>query len=147
MDRWLAAVRRDRSHSSLARKIVADKPSDLTDRCYSGVGVKLTDALCGEAVVPVYGTPRTVAGDPITTDANKCRLRPLVRSDYGVSFTDAQWGTLQSTFPKGVCDYSEPGVAQQPTIPWQTYQRRNGKVIYGGRPLGPVPKSKAIRAG
>jgi hypothetical protein len=33
----------------------------------------------------------------------------------------------------------EPGIGQQPTIPWQTYQKRDGSVIYGGRPLGPAP--------
>ena len=64
-------------------------------------------------VVNVEGTPRTVAGDPLTTDANKCQLKPLSRSDYGgITFTDAEWGQLQQIFPKGVCDYSKPGVDQ-----------------------------------
>ena len=46
---------------------------------------------------------------------------------------------LQAAFPSGVCDWSEPGIGQQPTIAWQTYQDRKGRVIYGGRPLGPAP--------
>jgi hypothetical protein len=93
--------------------------------------------------VPIYGTPRSVAGDPITTDANKCQLRPLNRSsNYGtVPFTDAQWTELQTLFPNGVCDFSKPGVDQQPTIPWMTYQDARGHVIYGGRPMGPAPVS------
>jgi hypothetical protein len=147
MDRWLTAVENDSSRRPLRRKIARDKPADLTDRCYDGKGVKVSDSLC-PSVVHVYGTPRTVAGDAITTDTNKCRLKPLKRGDYdGVSFTDAQWTELQSVFPDGVCDFSKPGVAQQRTIPWQTYQDRSGRVIYGGRPLGPEPRSRAFRLG
>jgi hypothetical protein len=98
-------------------------------------------------VVPVYGTPRTVAGDPITTDANKCQLKPLRRSAYlPVRFTDAEWVELTRTFPRGVCDYARPGVDQRPTIPWLTYQTASGQVIYGGRPLGRPPVSTPLPA-
>jgi hypothetical protein len=144
MDRWLAAVDKDSSNTPLAQKLIRHKPADLSDRCYSGTGLKLSDGLCSSLVVPVYGTPRTVAGDPITTDANKCQLGPLNRADYPVQFTDSQWAELHQTFPTGVCDFSKPGVDQQPTIPWQTYQDSHGKVIYGGRPLGVPPGSRPI---
>ncbi len=107
--------------------------------------MKVSDALC-PSVVHVYGTPRMVAGDSITTDRNKCRLKPLDRRDYGgVSFTDAQWSALRKTFPAGVCDFSKRGVDQQPTIAWQTYQDAHGKVIYGGRPMGAPPRSTPIK--
>jgi hypothetical protein len=96
-------------------------------------------------VVPVYGTPRTVAGEPITTDQNKCRLEPLVRSAYPVTFTDAQWATLQKAFPTGVCDYAKPGVDQQPVVPWLTYSDARGRVVVGGRPLPRAPRSVAFR--
>ena len=145
MDRWVEAIASDDRRVPLARKVVEDRPDDLSDRCYDGAGNKVSDGLCPAGVVNVYGTPRTVAGDAITTDTNKCRRRPLKRGDYGVQFTDAQWAELRATFPEGVCDFSKPGVGQQDTIAWQTYQRRNGDVIYGGRPLGPAPKSTAIK--
>jgi hypothetical protein len=145
MDRWLTAVEHDTSGGSLARKIVADKPADLGDACLSGVGQVVAKGLCPDAVVPVYGTPRTVAGDAITTDANKCALRPLDRATEGATFSDAEWASLQATFPDGVCDFSRPGVDQQGTVPWLGYQDRTGKVITGGRPLGPVPHSVALR--
>jgi hypothetical protein len=145
MDRWLAAVERDKSKRTLARKIARDKPADLTDRCYDGNGGKVSDDLC-PSVVHVYGTPRTVAGDAITTDNNKCRLKPLDRAGYGgVQFTDAQWAELETAFPNGVCDFSRPGVDQQPTVPWQTYQNARGSVIYGGRPLGQPPRSTPLK--
>jgi hypothetical protein len=69
---------------------------------------------------------------------------PLSRGSYKVGFTNAQWAELEKTFSNGVCDYAKPGVSQQPTVPWLTYQTASGKVIYGGRPLGPVPVSKAF---
>src|SRR3954454_16625752 len=147
MDIWLAAVEKDKSKRTLPQKIAADKPAALGDRCYDGNGNKVMDGLCGEAVVPIYGTPRTVAGDKITTDANKCQLKPLRRDDdYGpLGLTDAQFAQLQQVFPDGVCDFSKPGVDQQGTVPWLTYQRASGKVIYGGRALGAAPRSRALK--
>jgi hypothetical protein len=146
MDQWLTSVEKDRTRTPLAKKIVRDNPG-LTDRCYDGNGHKLSNGLCPPGVVNVEGTPRTVAGDSITTDANKCQLKPLDRNaDYGpLPFTGAQWNKLEAVFPHGVCDYSKPGVEQQATIPWQTYQNRHGDVIYGGKPLGPAPKSKRFK--
>jgi hypothetical protein len=142
MDQWLTAVERDQSRASVPRKIIRDKPSGLTDECWDGNGNKVSGSLCPAGVVNVAGTPRTVAGDPITTDANKCQLKPLSHSDYpGITFTPGQWTSLQRTFPRGVCDFSKPGVGQQPTISWLTYQNAKGQVIYGGRPLGNPPVS------
>jgi hypothetical protein len=92
-------------------------------------------------VVPVYGTPRTVAGEPIATDQNKCQLKPLRRQDYNVAFTDAQWATLAKVFPTGVCDYTKPGVDQQPVVPWLAYGDAKGGVVYGGTPIGAAPVS------
>jgi hypothetical protein len=147
MDKWLAAVEKDKATGSVAQKVARDKPADMTDRCYDGTGSKVSDNLCGDAVVPIYGTPRTVAGDALTTDTNKCQLKPLNRSDnYGpIPFTDDQWAALQQLFAGGVCDYSKRGVDQQATIPWLTYQNAAGKVVYGGKPLGAAPRSHRLR--
>ena len=38
MDRWLAAVERDKRKVPLARKIIQDKPGDLNARCTNGAG-------------------------------------------------------------------------------------------------------------
>ena len=55
----------------------------------------------GSTVVPVYGTPRIIAGEAINTDQNKCQLKPLRRSDYNVTFTDALVFTFPPDFPEG----------------------------------------------
>jgi hypothetical protein len=144
MDGWLAAIEKDTSTRTLAQKVAADKPDDLSDRCYDGAGHKLLNDICGDAVVGVYGTPRMVAGDALTNDTNKCRLKALSRADSRglVPFTDEQWEQLKAIFPDGVCDYSRPGVGQQGTIPWQTYQGdvEGNDVIYGGRALPEAPE-------
>ncbi len=146
MDRWMGAVEKDRSHTTLAQKVIRDKPSALGDECWDGAGQKVSNALCPSGVVNVEGTPRTVAGDAITTDANKCQLKPLRRSDYaGITFSDGEWTKLQQLYPAGVCDFSKPGVAQQPTVPWLTYQDARGRVVYGGKPLGAPPASREFR--
>jgi Tannase-like family of unknown function (DUF6351) len=110
MDRWLASVERDHSSASRASKIIDDKPADLQDRCTADV--------CKQEVATRYGTLRSVAGGDDYNDIVKCQLKPLNRNDFGgVTFTDAQWDQLERTFPSGVCDWSKPGVGQQPNVP------------------------------
>jgi hypothetical protein len=78
---------------------------------------------------------------PFTGDVLKCQLKALDMADYyPVQFTDAEWTQLQQTFPTGVCDYSQPGVDQQPTIPWMSYASGPG-----GKPLGPAPVSEPAK--
>ena len=111
MDEWLGSVEKDKKKGSHAQKIVRDKPADLSDRCYDGAGQKLTDKLCGQAVVPTYRTPRVVAGDAITTDTNKCQLKPLDRGDdYGpLPFTDAAVVEAGGSLPEGRLRLLEAG--------------------------------------
>jgi hypothetical protein len=98
-----------------------------------------------DTVQTKFSTPAMVAGESVATDTNQCQLKPLQRSDYfPIAFTNDQWAQLVQAFPTGVCDWSRPGVSQQDTIPWQTYQDENGDVIYGGRPLGDAPTSEAF---
>ena len=93
----------------------------------------------------IFGTPRTVAGEAITTDDNECQLQPLTKkTDPTKSFTAEQLTELKSAFPNGVCKYSRPGVEQQPTIPWMTYQTASGELITGGEPMGAAPASTPI---
>jgi len=141
MDRWLTAMETDTRPVPIAVKVIDNKPADIHDQCSDGAGLKLLDTLCPDAVVPVYETPRIVAGDALTSDIAKCQLKPLNRDDdYGLlPFTDAQWAQLEAAFPTGVCDWSKPGVGQQNAQLWQTYQDGEGRVIYGGAPMPAMP--------
>ncbi|MEX2556326.1 MAG: DUF6351 family protein [Actinomycetota bacterium] len=142
MDRWLAAIEKDHRDLPLAQKIIEDKPADIHDQCSDGIGHVIPVEEACPLIVPIYSTPRVVAGESIATDNNKCTLKPLRRSDYTpVQFSDAQWAQIEQTFPTGVCDWSKPGVDEQDTIPWQTYHDR-----VGGRGLGVAPASRPLGA-
>jgi hypothetical protein len=146
MDRWLSAVQADRSARPLARKIVANRPADVHDRCGYVPGVRLSpaDGVClPDTLQTRFSSPRQVAGGPSVNDVLKCRLKPLTRDGFGLlGLTDAQWQRLRAVFPSGVCDWSRRGVGQQSVVPWQTYQDASGAVVYGGRPMGPAPRSR-----
>lgn len=145
MDSWLAAVEADDSERPLAEKIVADRPADVTDRC---VVAELAD-VCDVEELPVLqtrlSTPRQEAGGPLANDNVACRLAPLDRDsfDQPIPFTDAEWATLQATFPDGVCDWSVPGHGQGPAQTWLRYDAASGGPKYGGRNLPAVPRHSA----
>ena len=110
VDRWLARVHADHRRIPLARKIIQDRPDTVAPRCTDGSG---KDA----AVIGVRpGGHRPTARRAwartarMSDDVMKCRLKPMRRDDYPVTFTDAQWQRLQGAFPGGVCDYTKPGV-------------------------------------
>jgi hypothetical protein len=140
MDRWLAAVEADHRAVPKPQKIIDDKPTDVTDHCYIGNEDVPSQDTCQKLMGPWTGT-RAAAGGPFSGDVVQCALKALQPADYfPVQFSNAQWATLQQTFPTGVCDWSKPGVSQQPTVPWQTYGTATSH-IYGGQPLGDPPVS------
>lgn len=146
MDRWLTRVEKDRRRLPLARKIVLDRPADVTDRCVSGApGVSTgTDGACEiDALQTNLGTPRQVAGQAPTNDILACQLRAWTAADYGPAgalFTPDQVATLQRVFAPGVCDWRKPGQGQGPALTWLSYGTAR-KVTYGGTPLPPPPRS------
>jgi hypothetical protein len=134
VDKWLAGIEADRSSAPLEVKVLRHKPAEAQDSCWADgkPGAKCPDA---------YRYPKMVAGAPVASDIMKCQLKPIDWSDYGsVSFTQDQQQRLQQAFPQGVCDWSKPGVEQQPPVaPWLTFARR-----VGGEPLGPEPTSTPV---
>ncbi len=144
VDRWLARVHSDHRRVALPRKIIQDRPDTVAPRCTDGNGNDVPSSVCDQTV-SAYGTPRQGGDGPLSEDVMKCRLKPMRREDYPVTFTDAQWARLQQAFPGGVCDYTEPGVSQHGAVSWLTYQTRRGRVIYGGKRLGRAPRSHRIR--
>ena len=151
MDNWLSRIEADKSGESLAEKVVRDKPSDATDKCFtgsaappapgttSGPTTEIDDPATCASLYPHYGDTRTAAGGPMTDDIIQCELKPIDPKEYGVTLTDEQLATLRKAFPNGVCDYSKPGVGQQPSVPWMSFAGGPG-----GKPLGPAPKSKLV---
>jgi hypothetical protein len=81
--------------------------------------VKTTDpAQCdADASLKPLSSPRGVAGAPRAANTLKCQLKPLKAAEYApAQFSEAQWARLVAVFRAGVCDWSKPGVGQQPAI-------------------------------
>jgi hypothetical protein len=148
MDRWLSTVEADGRKLTLTEKVAADRPEDVHDKCSN---VEVVEEVSVPGIGPVcqlplaetrFATPRVVAGEAITTDNQECQLKPLTQSAYyPTAFTTEEWSQLQQAFPTGVCDFSKPGISQQSTVPWRTYQNdaAGGSVLYGGKTLGKAP--------
>jgi hypothetical protein len=76
----------------------------------------------------------------LTENILKCQLKPLNAADYlPATFSGTQLVRLSAAFPDGVCDWSKPGVGQQPAVSPLTFE--NGP---GGEPLGPPPTSTPL---
>ena len=75
---------------------------------------------CSE-LFPVYSNPRHEAGGPLAANVLKCQLKPVDAKDYRTAFSAAETARLKALFPQGVCDWSKPGVNQQPVVPWASW--------------------------
>jgi hypothetical protein len=127
-------------------QVVAAKPATAFDFCYLTIDTTfqtpVTDqAICdADAKLVPHKSPHQVAGGARAENILKCQLKPLSFSDYsGIVFTAGQQGRLQAVFPTGVCDWTLPGVGQQPPVSPQTYAAGPG-----GVPLPPAPVSTPI---
>ncbi len=143
MNQWLQAIQTDTSSRTVQEKILHNRPEAAHDACYlDGDYVNRVtdpDRCDADPALAFYGSPRQAAGGPLAENILKCALRPLARADYNVTFTESEWGRLRSVFTDGVCDWSVPGIGEQPAIPWLDYSAGPG-----GQPLGPAPKSEPI---
>lgn len=131
MDRWMLAYRTDGRAAALPQKVVENRPADLVDGCFSRtepqhfIAERQQFGRSGNtrciALWPSYSDPRQVAGGPLSANILKCRLKPVRLEDYKPRFTAAQVAALGKVFPRGVCDWSRPGVGQQGSIPWASF--------------------------
>jgi hypothetical protein len=135
LDQWVANIKADTSRAPLEVKVIRHKPDNAKDTCWK-------DGEPGAACRPAYSVPRIAAGGPEANNVLKCQLKPINWSDYGsITFTAEQQAQLNKAFPDGVCDWSQPGVDQQPPkAPWLSFM--NG---VGGQPVGSEPRSVAVR--
>jgi hypothetical protein len=121
MDQWLSAIEADTSSDSLAVKVVKNKPALAQDACVIK-GSTVTDVATCDAAFPKFADPRQAAGGPLNGMIWKCQLKPVDASDYSpVVPTASELAQIQAVFANGVCDYSRPGVGQQPTVVWSRW--------------------------
>ena len=121
MDQWLTKISEDTSNDSKIVKVRRAKPADLVDACWTRdehpqriVEKQAPGATRCNELYPPNSFPRGVAGSPLAADVIKCQLKPVSASDYKVTFTAGEMARLKQIFAGGVCDWSKPGVEQQP---------------------------------
>ncbi len=124
LEAWLENRQADESLS-----VVAAKPDNATDRCYSDTGELIASGTevwngawngqeNGECmqVYPVYSNPRLVAGDDYAGDILKCHLQSvdeaIARGLYAPIDVTAHRDELARVFATGVCDYSRGDAAR-----------------------------------
>ena len=151
MDAWLTTLLTSAPKSWVndvrtQAQVVAAKPASAVDLCYLSTDVNFTTKITDMAVCDAdprlvkHSSPRQVAGGPLTENILKCQLKPLSFGDYtGITFTAGQQARLQAVFSTGVCDWSKPGVSQQPPVSPQTYAAGPG-----GVQLPPAPVSTPL---
>jgi hypothetical protein len=129
LDQWLTNLDHTDAGRSMPTRLAQAKPADATNRCYlardqlQAGGWELYDQPGSCATrYPVHGDPRLAAGEPQADNVIKCAPRPIDPADYKVTLSAAQRQRLATIFPAGVCDYTKPGVGQQPPAgTWQNY--------------------------
>ena len=115
MTKWLDAMAADPAPLTPA-KVVKSKPADAVDAYWTPDGKRVNEVASWDPntswnkTYPLHREPRLAAGAPITNDIMKCELKPVVFSDYKVTFSKSQQSRTKKIFPGGVCDWSKPGV-------------------------------------
>ena len=110
---------------------------------FSRTGVA-ADVGLGTPACPVipWASPRQTAGGPLTEDIYKCQTKPVSNLDPaygGTTFTLPQMMRLKKLFAtSGVCDWTKPGVSQQPSPGWVSFE--TGDPV----PLPPPPVSSPL---
>lgn len=139
MNRWLDAIKADSSNRPLLDRIAGARPTELADDCFTPEGERVVEpaifnlerilnntqadadqGLCNQLYPPHAGL-RLVAGAPLTNDIMKCALKPVDYDDYRVEFTAEEKQRLAGIFPQGVCDWSQPGLAQGSNDTWLSF--------------------------
>jgi hypothetical protein len=121
MNQWLDNIAADPSPLS-TEKVVRNKPPGAADTCWDLSGNKIVEPAtlapgtqCN-TIYPYFSQPQLVAGQPLTKSVLKCHLKSINFKDYNVSSTPSEQAQLRSIFPDGVCDYSKPGIGEEPLL-------------------------------
>jgi hypothetical protein len=146
MDQWIAALKADTSTAPLEDKVAASRPAAAFDFCYltsdTTFSTKVTDfAVCDtDRFLKPHASPRQIAGGPVAENILKCQLKPLDPADYApVVLTAEQLARLSAAFPTGVCDFSKPGVGQQPAVSPLDFSAGPGGVPLPAAPTTTAP--------
>jgi hypothetical protein len=122
---WVVAYKADAAAGTQRAKVIRDKPANAVDGCWSNATTFIAEpqtlssapnTTCN-TLFPAWTFPRLQAGGTLAANIMKCTLKPVVASDYRVTFTVPELARLNTIFPTGVCDFTKPGVNQVALVP------------------------------
>ena len=149
MDTWLTNLTLSAPKETLnsvrsQAEVIEAKPAPAVDLCYltgdPTFSTPVTDVTACDADprLAKHSSPRQVAGGPLAENIIKCRLKPRNPAEYvPIIFSAGQWARLETVFPAGVCDWSQPGIGQQAAVSPLDFAEGPG-----GSPLPPAPVSE-----
>jgi hypothetical protein len=135
---WVDAVHKDKSSKPQRAKVIADKPANMADGCWTSPDTFVKEGQvfghepntsCNKAY-PSWANVRYIAGGPLAGNVIKCQLKPIDPADYKASFTPDQMARLKKVFSGGVCDFSRKGVAQVNVVPWASFGPSPVNLVY-----------------
>jgi hypothetical protein len=135
---WVEAVHKDKSAKGQRAKVIADKPAQMVDGCWTSstafvkekqVFGHTPDTSCNKTY-PSWANPRFIAGGPLAANVMKCQLKPVNAADYKAKFTPDQMTRLKKIFTGGVCDFSKKGVSQVNVVPWASFGPSPVNLVY-----------------
>ena len=142
---------RQRARARSRRRSSDDRPSDVHDRCSQVDGVEQVDVPGVGPVCELDAGPDALrhaarrsparASRPTPTSASSSRCGAATTTRSRSPTTSGR--SCRKAFPTGVCDWSKPGVDQQGTIPWQTYQDPAAAWSTAGGRSAPRPAARA----
>jgi hypothetical protein len=154
MDTWLSNLTLSAPKETLNSvrtqdEVIQAKPAAAHDLCYLTGDTNFTTPITDMAVCDAdprlvkHTSPRQVAGGPLAENILKCQLKPLDPTEYAPAvLTAGQLTRLAAVFPGGVCDWSKPGIGQQPAISPLDFAQGPG-----GVPLPPAPVAETLTPG
>jgi Tannase-like family of unknown function (DUF6351) len=153
MDTWLSNLVVSAPKATLnsvrtQAEVIQAKPDTAYDLCFLTGDTTFSNPVTDMAACDAdprlvkHSSPRQVAGGPLAENILKCRLKPLNPAEYAPAIlSSTQFARLEATFPGGVCDWSQPGVGQQPPISPLDFATGPG-----GVPLPPAPVSERTQS-
>ena len=134
MDQWLTALSKDASNDKAIARIRRAKPAGLVDACWTKDGRRRRSSRSSSTWrgAAMTSTRRTRSRAPwrvrrSRTTSSSASSGRSAASDTRSRCRADEMTRLKKIFPGGVCDWSKPGIDQQPLAgTWQTFNADRG---------------------
>ena len=132
---WLENIAGGRSHRSYAEKVIRNKPATAQGRVLGRRGAKYEEPHHARSASAVCNTLFPVHATRASSRVLRRRRHPQVSAEAGSGYASTSGvhhrrdRAPEGDLPRGVCDWSQPGVNQRPLLDtWLAYPRPGNAV-------------------